>query len=221
MVPGLYDSIDPTVVPQGWKFVDHHFGQEFQTDIVAPNGATESVSRSCDPASKKWTLESAFFDPLLPTWIGEGVPVVENRGSPLLAYLDMRLMKLAKIGAGSLRSNKMSTIQNIETICQLEGLIAGGLSPHEAVAQTHSIAYASNEIIQLGHTIAKIELIGGQRSITDDLLRHYEAPNMIGQSSYRTPAQHDAILARYGVSRTSEVLWNFDIVFHLTPQRSP
>jgi hypothetical protein len=47
------------------------------------------------------------------------------------------------------------------------------------------------------------------------LMEFYEDPMRRTSPSYRTPAQHDEILARYGLTRQSEVLWDFDIEISL------
>ena len=137
--------------------------------------------------------------------------LADGKGTPLLAYADMRLMKLAGVNQGSLKTVMMSTIQNMETLCQVASLERQGVPLNQAIAETHSVAYAKNEIIQSGHAINRVELKGGSRSAIGPLMEHYENPARSASPVYRTPAQHDAILAKYGLTRTDIVLWNFDI----------
>lgn len=217
MVPGLYGSIDPNHQPKGWTFTDDP--ASLSTTITAPNGASGTITRKFDKTRGQWVLDSAFFGADLPRWIDAGTPMVPGKGTPLLAYLDMRLMKRAGVAEGSLRQVKLSTIQNIETICQLAKLTREGMPQQEAIHLTHSVAYASTEISQSGHRIEKIELDGGVRSVLDRLLSHYEThPDPAVKKSR---AYHDAILAKYGVNRSDVVFWNFDILIDLTSAGSP
>jgi hypothetical protein len=215
-VPGVYDSIDPAKVPQGWTFKDVRAGKKLTTYLTGPNGAEGKFVRSYDPQKKEWTLDAAFFSLDLPNKVQDGVEMLPGKGTPPIAYLDMRLMKMAGIQSGSLSKVKMSTIQNIEAICQVHQAIRQGATPNEALALTHSVAYAQNEIVQSGHNIASIEMVGGTPITINDLLTYYEDPMRSHLPSYRSPAAHDAILQRYGFSRSEVMMYDFDIVISLS-----
>jgi hypothetical protein len=182
-----------------------------RTGVVAANGSSGHVWRRFDPISMQWVMLEAFFDRDLPRWVATQPSLVPGKGTPLVAYLDLRQMKAFGIRAGTLRSAKLSTIQNVEAICQLEANLRKGMRPDAALRSTHSVKYAETELIQSGHRIRSVRLSGGQRHDFDFMLRHYERPGE------RTAAEHDAILARYGIKRTDPVLWNFDIHIDLEP----
>lgn len=212
-VDGVYLSVDPAApAPAGWVFKDSlERGGAISTQITAPNGATGSVLRKYDPATNQWVMLEAFFGKDMPNWIETGIPMVAGKGTPLIAFLDMRVMKSFGIAYGSLKSTKLSTIQNVEAVCQLEVQVRKGVAVDDAVRTTHSVNYAETELVQSGHQIVNAKVSGGRRMPIDGMLRHYE------RSGFRTPAEHDAILAKYGISRTDVVLWDYDIHLELAP----
>jgi len=153
----------------------------------------------------------AFFDKDMPRWIDAGVAMVPGKGTPLIAFLDMRQMKLNGVDYGTLTTTKLSTIQNIEAICQLEAQVRSGMPPDEAVKVTHSVSYAETELVQAGHKIANVRISGGSRGPLEPLLEFYE------DRGVRSRADHDAILKKYGIARTDVVLWNYDVYIDLAP----
>jgi hypothetical protein len=213
-VPGVFDGIDPEAeAPTGWRFSDSkRTDGTVITNVVAPNGATGRVERRYDPASKQWVMVEAFFDKEMPRWIKGSTSMVEGKGTPLIAFLDMRLMKTSGVAYGALTSTKLSTIQNVEAICQLEAQVrAGATDLDEAVLRTHSVSYAETELVQSGHRVVRAHIVGGQRTPISKMLEHYES------FGFRTAADHDAILGEYGVQRTDVVLWDYDIYLELAP----
>jgi hypothetical protein len=221
MVPGLYESIDPNVAPEGWKFEDEYRGEKLVTKVTDPNGITGMVWRGYDASTRTWVMDAAFFSSSMSRWIPSDVEMVSGKGTPLLAYLDMRQMRMRGIDAGGISMVKLSTIQNSETVCQLHKLLREGMPLHEAIHLTHSVSYATTEIVQSGHRIAKIEVVGGKHELIDNMMRHYEQVSQhfpIDRPTYRSPKQHDEILRRYGVRRDEVVYWNFDIKIHTIPK---
>lgn len=212
-VTGLFDAVDPGApAPSGWTIRDQRLPDgALITRVEAPNGARGHVERIFDPTTKRWVMVEAFFGAEMPGWIETDIAMVPGSGTPLIAYLDMRAMKMFGIEYGSLRSTKLSSIQNVETVCQVEAQVRSGVDVQQAVRNTASVRYAETELVQSGHRIVDVKLVGGTREGIDRLLRHYEGRR------FRTPEQHDAILERYGMSRTDEALWNFDIYLELMP----
>lgn len=223
MIPGLYESIDPKVHPQGWNFEDQYNGQTLITSVIDPDGNTGKVWRRYDANTRTWVLDAAFFSSSMSRWIPTDIAMKSGKGTPLLAYLDMRLMRSQGISAGGIAMVKLSTIQNSETICQLHIPLRDGIPLEEAILQTHSVSYASTEIIQSGHKISRVEVTGGQYNPIDNMMQYYEqtSPNQPAtRPSYRSPEQHNAILNKYGVKRDEVVYWNFDIKIHTVPKES-
>jgi hypothetical protein len=217
-IPGLYAAIDPNVQPSGWSFLD----LEPETDPLEPgtifitteasddNGEYGWIQRGYDMAHRKLIMSNAFLSELK-RWIEHDPSLRPGKGVPLVAYLTMRQMKIFGITEGQLRELKMSTIQNIEAILQLEALRRRGRPLIEAVMQTHSVQYVETPMVQSGHRIVSGSQVidGGVVEPIKGLLEHYER-------SGSDPARHDDLLARYGVARQDSTLWNYDIFMKVT-----
>jgi hypothetical protein len=217
-IPGLYAAIDPNTPPGGWTFRDawgtdsSEPGARFiRTDATDDNDQDGWIQRGYDQANNKVIMANAFLSDLK-RWIDHDPPLKQGKGVPLVAYLTMRQMKLFGIGEGQIRQLKMSTIQNVEAILQLEALRRRGVSLIEAVMRTHSVQYAETPMVQSGHRILPGSQVidGGGVHPLKDLLQHYED---LG----RDPAKHDGLLAKYGVDRQDSSLWNYDVLMKVTP----
>lgn len=226
-VPGLYDSVhaEADVAPPGWAFHDIPRSRpdghlDFRTNVVGPGEQQGSLRRVYDPGTQTLTMSHAFLDEL-PGWIQAGVPLRPDRGTPTVTYLTLRQMKLAGIPFGGLKTVKMSHIQNLRSILQLDQLVRQGIPFDEAVAQTHSVAYASTSIQQSGHVItgARIDLEGAFRESIGWLMNHYESrPDVYtGTRDTNRVAAHEALLSEFGVERSHPVLISFSIYLDLAP----
>jgi hypothetical protein len=215
-IAGLYESIDPSFRPQGWTFVDtpphphpdHPTWVQIRTDVTGPNGTSGWIERSYDTATKTVVMENAFLNNL-PSWVEAGTPLRQGRGTPTVAYLTMRLMRMLGVGFGDARVVKMSTIQNIEAVMQLEQMHRNGTPYQQAVAQTHSVQYATTSIQQSGSTITSVNIdtSGAWRWRLSDMMDHFRMP----------PAERQALFARYGLTANDEVLVNYDILINVSP----
>ena len=229
-VPGLYDSVhaEADVAPPGWAFWDthdRHYGVDFiRTDVVSPDKQKGVIRRLYDPEKQMLTMSAAFLDKL-PSWMQAGVPLRPDRGTPLVTYLTLRQMKLVGIPFGGLKTVKMSRIQNLRSILQLDRLVWQGIPLDEAVAHTHSVEYASTSIQQSGHVITgvRIDLDNARREPLDRLMNHYEG-RADGSAEPRNPdrvAEHKALLSEFGVERSHVVLVDFSIYLDLAPHPGP
>jgi hypothetical protein len=215
-IPGLYESIDPSFRPQGWTFrdtgphphPDHPTWVQIRTEVTGPNGTRGWIERSYDPATKTVVMENAFLSDL-PSWVEAGMPLRQGRGTPTVSYLTMRLMRMLGVGFGEPRVVKMSTIQNIEAVMQLEQMRRNGVSYQQAVAQTHSVQYATTSIQQSGSTITSVNIdtAGAFRWRLSAMMDHFNMP----------PAERQALFARYGLTANDEVLVNYDIIINVSP----
>lgn len=123
-------------------------------------------------------------------------------------------MKRLGIGYGSLKTIRMSTIQTVETILQLAAALNRGGKLDVAVLATHSVQYAETTAIQTGHQIvsARIDTAKAwQHRTVGDVMTHYERndPDLV--------KKHDALLTKYGFTRTDKLMMNFDIVLDVSP----
>lgn len=228
-VPGLFDSIDTTenVAPPGWKFRDEIQPISMllgivrvQTDVVGPNGQTGWIKRTVHAQKQMLIMEAAFLDEL-PRWIDAGVPLRPDRGTPTVTYLTLRQMKMANGHFGGLKSVKMSTIQNFETLLQIKQLTDAKVPLDEAVKQTHSVQYAMTSIQQSGHKVLAVRVeIDPNETFHDQIGRLMYHRETQGRTAPRDPAlvtKHDELLKKYGMSRTDIMMINFNIYFDLAP----
>lgn len=226
-VPGLFQSIDATEngVPPEWRIHDEKMTLSdghirIVTSCRDPKGNRGRLVRTYDPESKTFVMEAADFDDDLERWIRAGVPMRPDKGTPLVSYLMLRQLKMVGVGFGELQTVKMSTIQNIEAILQLEKMKREGMELNKSVLQTHSVQYAETALIQSGHRVvsAQVKTTKAWTTPIDELLQFREKHG--GRTFERDPEiaqKHDALLAKYGIKRTDEVLWNYDILLELAP----
>jgi hypothetical protein len=215
-IPGLYESIDPSFRPPGWQFVDTpphpHLENpqwvQITTQVTAPDGSTGLIERSYDATTRTLIMENAFLN-RLPGWIDAGVPLREGRGTPTVAYLTMRLMKMFGIAYGETNVVKMSTIQNVEAVMQLEQLRRAGVPYEQGVAQTHSVQYATTSIQQSGQTITGVAIDMSNRFYwrLSDMMNHFDMPE----------TERQRLFALYGLTADDRVMVNYDILIHVAP----
>ena len=172
-VPGLYGQLDPLSVPSGWKITDTwDYGTpknpsliSVRTDVIDPQGKEGHVERGYDTSKKQFVMLNAF---LIEPGADKGTGVqnmiehkdpvmIQGRGTPTQTFLTLRQMKLLEQKAGmdvaSLEKVKMSTIQNIEGICQLNQALRKGAKPEDLMANNESRRYAESTLTQAGKTI--------------------------------------------------------------------
>lgn len=187
-----------------------------RTTIETPSGKRGLIERSYDPKKQQLIMENAFLDEL-PAWIDAGTPLVPGKGTPLVTHLTLRQMHQLGADFASLKSVKMSTIQNLETSAHLRNLAPLDAAPDalaEAVKQTHSVTYATTSIEQSGHTIVDVHV---------DTTNAWREPLGQAMSYWKwTQARRDALLAKYALKETDEVLYNYDIIIDVVPHpRNP
>jgi Domain of unknown function (DUF4157)/Bacterial SH3 domain len=219
-VQGLYDSVDVNTPPKGWRFQDDLVENKTTgirnliTEVTGPKNETGVFERAYNPSTQQLELKNAFLQNL-PKWVDDAaVPLVDGTGTPTVTYMTIYQMRKLGVNFGELKTVKMSTIQNIEAILQLESLVRKGLPRDKAILQTHSVQYADTPIIQSGHEIvsAKVETKGAWTDKTIDyLMKHYENGDPV-KISY-----HDGLLQKYGLQRTDKVLMNYDIYLKVQP----
>jgi hypothetical protein len=225
-VPGLFDSIDATenVAPPGWRFHDEKIPRSdgrvtIVTSCRDAKGNKGQLIRTYDPESRTYVMVSAMFDAELDRWIHAGVPMISGKGTPLISYLMLRQLKLVGVGYGALQTVKMSTIQNIEAILQLAALRKTEPDLNKAVRATHSVRYAETALVQSGHRVVAARIVPPREPEPFDVLLEFRETHgrRIFQRDPDIVAKHDKLLAEYGVKRTDDVLWNYDIYLDLAP----
>ena len=216
-VPGVYEDVDPEHRPSGWQFEDGPLRTErdgtlvIRTNVRHADGTAGWLERAYNPETGQFEMRNAFMGDL-PSWIESGgTPMVPGRGTPTIAYLTMRQMKILGVNFGELPMVKLTKIQNIEAIAHLANLTRRkGLPVDQAVLKT--IDYAETAIVQSGQRVVSAKVVGGVETAFQELLSHFEASD--GPGSAPDPAvvaANDAVLAKYKISRTDLVLWNYTI----------
>lgn len=217
-VKGLYEGIDIANPPQGWKFKQELTsganGKNLKILVTAPNGKTGIFERAYDPANHQLIMKNAFGNEL-PKWMNTpGPEMVAGKGIPTNAFMTMFEMRRMGIAYGSLKTVKMSTIQNMQAVLELETLRRKGMPLDEAILHTHSVQYAESSLIQSGHEVVGAKVITTNEAEIAEIggyMAHYE------RRDPKLAAEHNRLLQQFGMSRTDKMLINYDIVLTLKP----
>lgn len=224
-VEGFFEGVDTGKAPEGWTFIDtitvDGWGTKIlKTHVKGPNGAEGYFERGFDPATKEVELRMAFLklsgkDVALPGMIakqGASVEMIRGVGSPTVQYITIYQLKKLGVPLGhgaesGVEKIHMSNIQNVETIVHLHWLTKNARGDVSALAaQTASVKYAETTAIQSGYQRVGEPLVtGGQVAPIRSLLEFQE------KGSVERMKENDAILARYGFGRDTEMYMNFDI----------
>jgi len=204
---GPFEAVDTARPPAGLTITDLPIdtdanGVKRITTVVQAGSEQGHVTRSYDPATRKLIMEEAFLDRIPDTqqWVD-----VDGQRMRLQTFLTLRQMRALGVGFGELRTVKMSTIQNALAVMQLDQALRNGTPLDRAVLETHSVQYAQRTIQPAGEKIVGARVEGGMRTPIDRMLSHYEA-----RDPSLTP-KYNKMLADYGLTRSSVVLWNYDI----------
>lgn len=188
------------------------------TIVEGPGGTSGFFERAYDAASATVELRYAFREDL-PAWIPDvPVPLVEGKGMPTVTYVTLRTMKQLGIEGGKARAFVLRCIHEVESLVHLDWLVRRypDAPLGELAKQTHSYRYAETSIMQSGHRIVTVR-VGTSRAMRrpiGDLLTHYE--RMSGEPAALAGA-HDAILAKYESTRSTEVLIGYDLEIRVAP----
>jgi len=92
----------------------------------------------------------------------------------------------------------------------LKTTVGGNLS--ELIAHTHSVQYAETTAVQAGYQRSGDPVVtGGTTTAIRPFVWHQE------QNNPKCVADNDRILAKYGFTRDTAMLWHFDIDFPVRP----
>lgn len=234
-IPGLYDGVDPDHQVAGWTFEDSTFDLDpeytgyFRVETVVTGPSKDGrgtargyMERSYDPVTDTLLMKNAFLDKLASKIENPGVTMLGNgQGTPLVTYLTMRQMKLLGVGYGTVKTVKMTTIQNVRAVIELAHLMKKGKTADEAVMMTHSYKYGTTAVVQSGMMVVGAHVRGDtQPKRLGDLLEWFESGNSTRPVDHAIVKKHDELLREVGkgdVGRDDLVLWNYDIVLDVKP----
>lgn len=199
----------------GWDFKDKPFEQGRQIRTIFYHLESKTSGRVVRELADDGTLvmEEAFRGKAPAFILHDGVRMDAKRGTKTIAYLTMRQMHKLGVKFASLRKVKMSNIQNLRTIAELDTHLKT-MTLDEAAWRTHSVAYGREPLEMSGHKLVSVHVVGGTREPFGKLMAHYEA------SDASLKAVHDALLSAHGLTRESVVLTKFDIYLRVEPART-
>lgn len=180
------------------------------------------VERAYNPRTRTLELRNAFLDKVPNKIRPKQGAMLTPDGTPTQTFLSLHQMKALGANYGDLKKIKMSTIQNIRSVIELEAMSAKGMSLDEAVAKTYSVTYANTTVTQSGHRVVGVQYVKNQemRRPFDRLLEHYELDHATNKRVPSIVAEHDRLIATYGngvVSRQTPVRYNYDIELTVEP----
>jgi len=224
-VGGHYEGIDIEGVPHGWKIVDERVRPNdagvviARTEVLDPAGRRCVFMRRYDPQTKQLVMEAAFLHPDSPRWVTHEGQMMTSKGTPSQSYWTMRQMRKMGIAFGEVQKVKMSTIQNVETILQLERAKLDGRPLEAVLPTTASVKYANTPLTQSGGRIVpgSVKKTPGKRMRLGDLLAALENSPHYGDAR---KIQYAKLLEKYGFARDAEVEFDFNITFDIAPTTS-
>jgi hypothetical protein len=198
----------------------------FRPGVRQPIGLIE---RAYDPVTKTFEMRNAFLDQLPSKIVPRTGTSLTTTGTPTQTYLTLRQMKALGVEYGGLKKIKMKTIQNVQSVIELEVLSRavkkGDMTIHEAVNRTYSLTYAQTPITQSGHRIVSVKFVEGpKKRQLGQLLDHYERGNSRTKPKIKEKVDaHNALIEKYGggvVTRETEVSWDYEIEIEVAPYHS-
>ncbi len=220
-----YDAIDPATKPANVTVVDTVINAtpdgkptRIQTEVTVDTGESGHVTRSYDPATGKLAMEEAFLDA-----IPEGKQMVEVNGEKmrLQQYVTLRQMRAFGIGFGGLRVVKMSTIQNIRALIEMDVQMKAGAPKDVAVMKTHSVKYAQRTLAGAGETVKSAKVDGGGKERIGRYTDHYERADPSRKAGYDKLLQDNPYADGTPRTRDSVMYVNYDIELTLEAATPP
>ncbi|MFI5910929.1 hypothetical protein [Dactylosporangium sp. NPDC051541] len=146
--------------------VDDLADVELRITAIGSDGARGSVVRRWNRATNTFTYVEADLTGL-PKFVPTTPELVPGEGTPLEAYLTLRLMNaFMRLGAdfSGAREVRLENITNVPAVAQLaEALMKDkNVSMDVALRQTKTVQYAENAIIQSGGRITNARIEGGE-----------------------------------------------------------
>jgi len=242
-VDGLYTAIpesgpgESTPAP-GWKLTVQNDDTEWSSKITDPSGKSLSIERGWDPTTGTLTMDTAFGAPKM-DMVPTTPALIGSKGkTPAMAYANLHQMRAMGIPYGKglksspLKTIKMSTIQNIETIGHLRWLSERypDATLDELIIHTASFRYAEDIATQAGYRVVGQYVDSSSGSIPlKRLLEHYEndatSRALFQQDGKDRANVHDKMLGEYGIDggdvrkgkAGNEILTNFNIFIFVEP----
>jgi hypothetical protein len=239
LYPSIPDVAGTNSPSPGWNVEVQNQGTEWDSTIRDPNGQQLAIGREWDPATGTLTMNTAFGAPKLEMVPTSPALIQANGRTPAMMYVNLQQMRAMGIPYGKgatsspLKTVKMSTIQNFETVGHLKWLCERypTATLDELIVHTASYRYAEDIITQAGYRVTgvHVDTSGGSIAVRR-LLAHYEtdatARHLFQQSGAERKVVHDKILDRYGIDAddiraggAADIDTNFNIYLEVEPSQ--
>jgi len=241
-VDNVYTSIQAGVGSSapaaGWDVhVENRGRGGWHSTIRDPNGHELLIGRKWDAASGTLTMDVAFGAPKM-DMVPSNPAVIQSRGTPAMMYVNLHQMRAMGIPYGKgavsspLKTVKMSTIQNFETIGHLHWLRDRYPTTkiEELITHTASYRYAADIMTQAGYRVTgvRVDTLANPKIPMHELLSHYEddhiSRGLFQQSGAERKLVHDKMLSRYEIDADKlragggpNIDTNFDIYLEVEP----
>jgi hypothetical protein len=116
---------------------------------------------------------------------------------------------------GALKHVTLDNVQNVRAIMELHRELKPGVDVNQAILKTHAVQYVSTIVIQAGSRITSAIVEHPDYDELGPLLTHWE--NRAGSRRAEVRAEHEAMLAEFGLTRESKVLNSFDVKLTIEP----
>lgn len=170
-VPNLTTSPDFTgTLVRGWQILEPRIPSELEDVVqlritaIAPDGSRGSVIRSWNRKTNVFTHVEAELG-RLPSIIATTPELIPGRGTPIEAYLTLRLMAVFKrLGAdfSGRREVHIENVTNVPSIAKLASARLTNMTPEAGLRWTDTVQYVENSIVQSGGRIASARVEGGE-----------------------------------------------------------
>jgi hypothetical protein len=240
----IFENIDTSAAPPGWKFEDSVVSASGKTKPLAPGAdlaadpgkkmlktdvtytATDGSKkvgwfiREYDPATNTLYMKEAYLQDL-PNMVKTDKPMIAGKGTPTVTYVSLYQMKKMGVAYAGASTFVMAQIENVETILHLAWLRRKypSVSPDELIRYTASPKYAETTIIQSGRKVTGAKLKGGAPEKIGALMHSEEldmgAPGSAGHEALKK--KHEGLLAAYGFTRDDELFMKFYIELQTVP----
>lgn len=170
------------------------------------NGTEAWSIRAFAADRAQYQMRDAYYDIGVPRWIRHvPIPLVSGKGIPTIMYLDLLAMRELGISNGSIKEAIIYQVHHLESVLQM--LDHQRKHRRESKADQFRITrlYQMRAItlLQSGHRIKNIQLIGGQQLPIEAVIA--QAPGHLGKGVI------DELLHQYKVTLKTRVPWRFNV----------
>lgn len=184
--------------------------QVYLSALAFANGSEAWSVRAFNASRKQYQMRDAYYDIGVPRWIRHvPIPLVSGKGIPTIMYLDLLAMRKLGITSGSIKQAMIFQVHHLESVLQMleqqRKHWRGSIENQFRVTRLYQMRAIT--LLQSGHRIKNIRLIGGQQLPIEAVIA--EAPGHLGKGVI------DELLHQYKVTLRTRVPWRFNVKLQL------